>query len=65
MSTQKFYKHNTYIPDSAMVHPAGALAAFNSAVSVMTSDFGNKLVEEPLQRLLISTIMCFCAINSE
>jgi len=43
-----------------MVHPAGALAAFNSAVRVITSDFGNKLVEDPLHRLLISTIMCFC-----
>jgi len=52
------------VPDSAIVQPAGALAAFNSAVRVMTSDFGRRLVDEPLHRLLISTIMCFCTINS-
>ena len=44
-----------------MVQPAGVLAAFNNAVSVITSDLGNKLVEDPLHRLLISTIMCFCS----
>ena len=46
-----------------MVQPAGALAAFSSAVRVMTSDFGNRLVDDPLHRLLISTIMCFYTNN--
>jgi len=52
-------QHNRNLPDSGMVQPAGALADFNSAVNVMTSDFGSRLVDDPLHRLLISTIMCF------
>ena len=45
------------LPGGSVFKEAGSFADFRRAVNVTTSDFGR--LEHPLQRLFISTIMCF------
>lgn len=49
---------NFILPDPSMMQPSGAFEDFKSTLNVTISDLGK--LEEPLHRLRISTIMCFC-----